>query len=168
MLLFVLSGEALLAFSERLRFLSSSKQRRKDDALTFRNENELLKSVALIRYIQISWPPPSAIIVCSSRLWNMRNCIARLTSSSLVTTNKPLSSPWKRRRSTGRIESDRALSPSRMDSIGVKRDEGLVSFATLFGMCDYLTFPLGNSFRCFLELRLFSVPLSSCSRLWCL
>lgn len=34
-----------------------------------------------------------------------------------------------------------------MDSMNVKRDDGLVSFATLFGMCDYLTFPLGkNSF----------------------
>jgi hypothetical protein len=36
--------------------------------------------------------------------------------------------------------------------MGVKRDEGLVSFATLFGMCDYLTFPLGNAVRrCFLH-----------------
>ncbi len=33
-----------------------------------------------------------------------------------------------------------------MDSMNVKRDDGLVSFATLFGMCDYLTFPLGKIF----------------------
>lgn len=30
--------------------------------------------------------------------------------------------------------------------MNVKRDDGLVSFATLFGMCDYLTFPLGNEY----------------------
>ncbi|CAF3494106.1 unnamed protein product [Rotaria socialis] len=29
-----------------------------------------------------------------------------------------------------------------MDAMHVKRGDGLVSFATLFGMCDYLTFPL--------------------------
>ncbi|CAF3888602.1 unnamed protein product [Rotaria sp. Silwood2] len=29
-----------------------------------------------------------------------------------------------------------------MDSMNIKRDDGIVSFATLFGMCDYLTFPL--------------------------
>ena len=29
--------------------------------------------------------------------------------------------------------------------MNVKRDDGLVSFATLFGMCDYLTFPLGKT-----------------------
>ncbi len=34
----------------------------------------------------------------------------------------------------------------RMDSMNVKRDDGLVSFATLFGMCDYITFPLGKIF----------------------
>jgi len=33
-----------------------------------------------------------------------------------------------------------------MDSMNIKRDDGLVSFATLFGMCDYLTFPLGKIF----------------------
>ena len=32
-----------------------------------------------------------------------------------------------------------------MDSMNVKRDDGRVSFATLFGMCDYLTFPLGKN-----------------------
>lgn len=31
-----------------------------------------------------------------------------------------------------------------MDSMNIKRDDDLVSFATLFGMCDYLTFPLGK------------------------
>ncbi|UJR25210.1 hypothetical protein I4U23_006562 [Adineta vaga] len=29
-----------------------------------------------------------------------------------------------------------------MNEMNVKRDDGLVAFATLFGMCDYLTFPL--------------------------
>ncbi|CAF1180011.1 unnamed protein product [Rotaria sordida] len=29
-----------------------------------------------------------------------------------------------------------------MDLMNIKRDDGPVSFATLFGMCDYLTFPL--------------------------
>ncbi|CAF1167857.1 unnamed protein product [Adineta ricciae] len=29
-----------------------------------------------------------------------------------------------------------------MDEMNVKRNDGLVAFATLFGMCDYLTFPL--------------------------
>ena len=28
--------------------------------------------------------------------------------------------------------------------MGIKHNNELVSFATLFGMCDYLTFPLGN------------------------
>jgi len=31
-----------------------------------------------------------------------------------------------------------------MDTMNVKRNDGLVSFATLFGMCDYLTFPLAS------------------------
>lgn len=30
--------------------------------------------------------------------------------------------------------------------MNVKYNDGLVSFATLFGMCDYLTFPLGKIF----------------------
>ncbi|CAF0731868.1 unnamed protein product [Rotaria sp. Silwood1] len=29
-----------------------------------------------------------------------------------------------------------------MDTMNIKRNDGIVSFATLFGMCDYLTFPL--------------------------
>jgi len=33
-----------------------------------------------------------------------------------------------------------------MESMNIKRNDGLVSFATLFGMCDYLTFPLGEQF----------------------
>lgn len=33
--------------------------------------------------------------------------------------------------------------------MNIKRDDELVSFATLFGMCDYLTFPLGKTFELF-------------------